>query len=279
MKRAGWTLHELLISMGVFAGVVGITSHLAAGQLRFFRGIGEATAVRSQVGQATTIAAGMLWGVSPGGGDIIVAQDSAIELHLPMGSALTCGGVPGRLTIPVAAATSGNALSAFSEQPEAGDRVLAFFDDSLGATWLALRLSSAPIPGASCAHFPSVTSAWTLESLEQVTVPAGASLRFTRPFRLSLYRASDGRWYLGGKDWNGAADRFNSIQPVAGPLKPYSPDPAQTGLRLLYRDLDGDELTSPVDSHRIASVTVIARGGAGQFEDSSVTVVALRNAR
>lgn len=269
----------MLISMGVFAGVVGITSHLALGQLRFFRGVGEVSAVKNQVGQATTIAAAILWGVSSGDGDIIVAQDSAIELHLPMGSAVQCGGAPGRLTIPVAATTSGNALSAFSEHPEAGDRVLAFFEDSLGATWLTLRASSAPIPGASCAHFPSVTSTWTLELLEQVTVPAGAPLRFTRPFRLSVYRASDGRWYLGGKDWNAASQRFNSIQPVAGPLKAHSPDPARTGLLFLYRNVDGEELTAPIDPHRIASVTIIARGGTGQFEDSSATVVALRNAR
>jgi hypothetical protein len=124
-------------------------------------------------------------------------------------------------------------------------------------------------------------------------VPAGTALRFLRPLRLSLYRASDNRWYLGAKDWNGAAQRFNAIQPLAGPLQPYSADPTKTGLHFGYRDSQDAELPEPVETNRIASVTIVARGestrpvhvaglssaSSGRYLDSTAVTIGLRNSR
>jgi hypothetical protein len=293
VSRRGWTLHETIISLTVMGIVVALAAHMATGQLRFFRGVGEVVALRTQIGHAGAIATSVLWGASSAGGDITVAQDSAIELQTTIGSAVACEGTPGRVTIPAAAASPGNALAAFVASPNEGDRVMAFFEDSLGATWLGLHATSAPSSGGGCVHFPGISATWSVELREPITVPAGTALRFMRPLRLSLYRASDNRWYLGAKDWNGAAERFNSIQPLAGPLQPYSADPTKTGLHFGYRDNHGAALPEPVETNRIASVTIVARGESprpvrvaglrsgpsGRYSDSAAVTIALRNSR
>lgn len=291
--RHGWTLHEMLISMCVLSGVLALAAHMATEQLRFFRGVGDVAGLRGQVGQASAIVASVLWSVSPGAGDIAVAQDSALEIRMVTGTAVVCGSEPGRLTIPAPVAARGNALSAFVETPEAGDRVWTLFDDSLGTSWLALTASASATTGGSCPFFPQVAATWTLPLQEPVTAPVGAPLRFTRPFRLSLYRGSDGRWYLGARDWNGESGQFNTIQPVAGPLSGYSENRSSTGLLFVYRDAAGAVLSSPVETSRIASVTVISRAASGRpvrmrgmgsassavLVDSTVVTVALRNSR
>jgi hypothetical protein len=272
---------------------MGLVAHMAIGQLRFFHGVGEVVALRGQIGHANAIVAGVLWSASSAGGDIVVAQDSAIEVRMSIGTAIACESALGRAVIPAAAVTSGNALAAFVEAPDTGDRVTALFEDSLGATWLTLHVALPPVAGGGCPTFPTVAATWTIALQEQLGVPAGAALRFTRPIRLSLYRATDARWYLGAKTWNAATQRFNVIQPVAGPLNPYSSNPATTGFLLTYRDDTGAELPPGAEPTRIASVTIVTRaqstrpvrtGGLlskarGVYEDSVAVIVALRNAR
>ncbi len=279
MTRKGWTLHEMIISLVVLGGVLALAAHVASGHLRLFREIGEAAALRRQVGQASAVAVAILSHASAAGGDIALALDSAIEIHSPIGTALTCGADAGRVVIPASDARAGNTLAAFAEPPRPGDGLYAFFDDSVGATWLAFHVAAGISPAAGCAHFPGVASVWTLELREQVVIPAGAPLRFTRPIRLSIYRGGDSKWYLGARDWNGADGRFNIVQPVAGPLRPYHTDPDSTGLLFIYRDAAGATLEAPFDPARIASITITARAAASRFDDSGTLTVALRNAQ
>jgi len=267
----------MLISLGVMSGVMALAAHLASGQLRFFRNAGELAALRGQIGQASTIASSVLRGVSSAAGDITVALDSAIEVHAPIAAAFVCASTPGRVTIPEP--TLGNTLASFIEGPDVGDRMSTLFEDTLGATWLTFQVAEPSVPGGVCPYFPEVASTRTLVFRELVTLPAGAALRFTRPVRLSLYRGSDSRWYLGVRDWNGESQRFNAIQPVAGPLKSYSQDSGTTGLQFWYRDGGGAVLLPPVDPTRIASITIVSRAALGQFDDSTSVTVALRNAR
>jgi len=267
----------MLISLGVMSGVMALAAHLASGQLRFFRNAGELAALRGQIGQASNIAASVLRGVSSAGGDIAVALDSAIEVHAATAVAFVCASTPGRVTIPEP--TLGNTLASFMERPDVGDRMSALFEDTLGVTWLTFHVAEPGTSGGVCLYFPDVPSTRTLVIREPVTLPTGAALRFTRPVRLSLYRGSDSRWYLGLRDWNGEWQRFNAIQPVAGPLKSYSQDSGRTGLQFMYRDRGGAVLLPPVDPTRIASITVVSRAALGQFDDSTAVTVALRNAR
>lgn len=293
LRRFGWTLHEMLISMGVLGIVLGLVSHAATGHLRFFRGVGEVVALKGQVENASNIVANALWDASPGAGDIVVAQDSALELRASIGTAIVCASTAGHVTFAAPTATRGNVLSAFFEMPDIGDRAAVLFSDSLTATWLTMRVATPPVTGAACPAFPSVSATWSIALQEQLVVPEGSVLRITRPFRFSLYRASDGRWYLGGKSWNAEAQRFNSIQPIAGPLLPYAAKPETTGLLFVYRDSTGAVIAPDVDPAAIASVTVISRAQSTRptalagfasdrnrrYRDSTAATIMLRNSR
>ena len=269
----GFSVHELLISLTVMGVVFGLTTHFALQQTRVFRYVDEVGRQRSQLEQITEIVRNVLVNVSPSTGELLVAQDSALEVRATIGTAFVCSGQPGRVVVPAPGASAGAISSAFLRSPAPGDRVSALFSDSTGATWLHLQVSSWPIPEGLCSVNPQIQATWSISTLEPTSLPPGTPLRFTRPLRLSLYRSSDNRWYLGAKDWNGEGGHFNGIQPVAGPLLGHEDD-ARSGLRFEFRDSQGEMIGAPVDGARVASVIVVARVSA----DSMTAVVRLTNA-
>lgn len=290
--KRGWTLHEMIISLAVTGGVLALVVHAALGQLRFFHGVGEIADLRGQLAQTTLVPRALLWGASSAGGDITVARDTAIELAVGIGSAVVCESAPGWIIIPTAA-PAGNSLSAFAESPQQDDRIAALVEDSVGATWINFRVATAPTSGSGCPRFPAASGGLRIGLVEQISIPEGTPLRFLRPMRLSLYRASDGRWYLGARDWNAAAQRFNTIQPVAGPLDASESPGGTSGLRFQYFDSRGAEIGDGSEPRLIAGVRITAYGTsqaavrmggttttpAERIVDSSVTEIALRNAR
>ena len=273
MKR-GFSVHELLISLTVMSVVFAVATHFATQQTRFFRGVAEVHAVRSQLDHVTEIVRNVLANVSPATGELLVAQDSALEVRVTTGTSFVCSSVPGRLDIRAPSASSEGDVSAFARSPSPGDRISALLSDSLGVTWLHLQVASPPGAQELCAYNPEMGKTWSIATVEPMTLPPGAAVRFVRPLRLSLYRSSDNRWYLGARDWNGDALRFNAIQPVAGPLLRYQDGPG-SGLRFLYHDNQGRQLVPPVDPATVASVSVVARAAT----DSLWAVVRLPNAR
>lgn len=271
--RRGFTLPELLVSLTVMSVVFSLATHFALRQIRFFRDAGDADAARSQLAQVTEIVRGVLADVSPPTGELLVAQDSTLEVRLTIGTSFVCRDAVDRVVFPLIAPPASGGASAFVRSPAPGDRLSALFSDTAGATWLHLEVASSPTPETPCGAVTGVDTTRSVTTVEPMALPAGTALRFTRPLRLSIYRSSDGRWYLGARDWNAESRRFNAIQPVAGPLLPYDDD--APGLRFLYKDGQGESLEQPVDVGRIASVIVAARTST----DSMVAVVRLRNAR
>jgi type II secretory pathway pseudopilin PulG len=291
MKSGGWTLPEMLISLVITGGIFALAAHHAVSQLRAFDGVATVAGMRGQLAHANGIAARALWGVAPVAGDITQALDSAIEFQAPTGTAVACAATPGQLVVP-AAERRGNTLSAFWDLPDFGDRAHVFFDDSVGTGWLTVHVAAPAIPGPACPRLGVFSTGWLIQLREPVVVPEGAVVRFTRAVRYSLYSASDSRWYLGARDWNEGAARFNAVQPVAGPLRPYSPLAERSGLVFRYWDRDGQELPSPPSAPAIALVSVTSRGEADRalripgrsgfgraYVDSSESRVALRNAQ
>jgi hypothetical protein len=290
VNRRAFTVHEMLVSLVVMSAAVGLAAHAAVGLLRFYHGVGEIVAVRSHTAEVGAIVAGALWGVSAANGDVRAATDSALEVLAPSGAAAVCDAAPGQVTIP-ASTPRGNALAAFDQPAEAGDVAHIMVSDSAGARWVSATVVDAGGEAGPCAAFPAAVAARRLYLDAPLLVPRGSVLRVARPVRLSHYRASDG-WYFGVRDWNGVTQRFNTIQPVAGPLEPHSADKSRSGLVFRYADHAGQELTPPVAVERIARVDVVTRararrpvrvdglaGSVSGFADSSVTVVALRNGR
>lgn len=277
LSRGGWTLHEMLISLCVMSGVFAIVAHQALTQTRLYSGIQNATLAREHRAQASAIAGRILWSISPSAGDVTVAMDSALQVEMPLGASVVCASAPGMVVMAAPAPHRGAVLAAFSDAPEAGDRLAALFHDSAGTTWLHFRVASTPTM-AQCGRFPTA-SGWQLSLLEPITLPEGTALRLSRPLRLSLYRASDNRWYLGAKEWNGEQQRFNTIQPIAGPYDRYDRDPARSGFAFRYADRSGQELSLPFETARVATVMIAARSTVGQTTDSGTITVALRNAQ
>ena len=273
-RRRGWTLHEMLISLCVMSGVFAIVAHQALTQLRLYGGITRTTVAREHRAQAEAIAERLLWALSPG--DIAVAQDSALQFDMQVGATVVCASAPGTVTVAAPSIGGGVVLSGFNYVPEPGDRLAALFHDSLGTTWLSFRLASAPL-AMPCARF--AVPGWQLALVESIALPEGAALRVLRPVRLSLYRASDSRWYLGAKEWNAPLNRFNSIQPVSGPYARYDPDPRRSGLAFIYADRAGLRLEAPVDASRIARISIFARPLDADSADAGATTIALRNVR
>lgn len=267
----------MLISLCVMSGVFAIVAHQALTQTRLYSGIQQATLAREHRAQAGAIAGRILWGISPQAGDLTVALDSALQVEMPIGASVVCASASGMVVMAAPALQRGAVLAAFSDTPEPGDRLAALFHDSLGTTWLHFRVASTPT-SAPCARFPAAPG-WQLSLLEPITLPEGAALRLSRPLRLSLYRASDNRWYLGAKEWNGEQQRFNTMQPIAGPYDRYDRDPARSGFAFRYADRWGQELVPPFEAARVATVMIAARAKVGQASDSATVSVSLRNAQ
>jgi hypothetical protein len=280
----------MIISLGVMSVAVGLAAHASVVQLRFFRGAGEIVATGSQAGAVGAVVAAALWEVSPSGGDVVFASDSALEIRIAVGSAVVCEGIPGRVTVPVPA-PRGNTLSAFAGWPEPGDVLDVFVVDSLGAGWLRASVESvATVTG--CPTFPHAAESLALTLREPFVLPAGSLVRMSRPLRLNHYRASDGLWYFGVRDWNSAALRLNTVQPVAGPLEPHSADPGRSGLAFQYFDSAGTRMADPIDPTRVALIEVRVRARSRRpvvvagmvhpdaaYIDSSSTFIGFRNAR
>lgn len=280
----------MLISLAVTAGIFVLASNAALGHLRFFRGTGEIVRLRSQLGHASGIAASVLRGVDAPQ-DILVAQDSAAEVFAAYGVAFACDTDTGRATFPAPASDPPGAVAAFGDTPQPGDVVRILVVDDSGAGWVAARVAAAPVSGGPCARFPAAASTWTVSLVEPFVVPAGAAMRFARRTRVSSYRASDGRWYLGVREWNGSLERFNTVQPVAGPLRSHAADAASTGFRFSWTDSAGAPAGAAPDG--IATAIVVTRGesvrparvaglwsrAAPWYGDSAVSAVTFRNRR
>ena len=85
--------------------------------------------------------------------------------------------------------------------------------------------------------------------------PAGTPVRITRWERWVVYRASDGRWYAGIRDFSPATSRFLAAQPIAGPFLRGAGAGPRTGFR--YFDAAGNMLVADGTNERgIARVRV-----------------------
>ena len=292
--RAGFTLVEMVVSLALTGIVLGMVGAISLRQQRIFADLAEQTAAAARLREASTILPIQLRAASPL--DIREARDTALEFRATIASAVVCDTTASALVLaPVVDRDA--TLASIVVPIEAGDSVWLFTNDAAGERWRGFAIVAAGTrePGRCGDAGPFLTNAQLHASRVTVSIspsPAsavGAPLRVTRPMRYSLYRAGDGAWYLGERDWSNADARFNTIQPVAGPYLA----PAAGGLVFRYIDSTGGALTSPViDRGAIAAVAVEMRsqtanatrvlGSAathGPRVDSTVLMVALRNRR
>lgn len=295
--RAAYTLAELLVALTIGGVTLAIVTSIAVRQQRTFADLADAAALSAQLHDVRAILPLDVRSIAPAAGDIRDASDTAFEFRMGVASAVVCDTVSPNVVILAPATSASSSLTSVAVPIEANDTLWALAANDSTEDWrpaqvTAVGTAAAGSCGAGGPLLDDVARSTTRTSLA-LSAPIGASgtpVRVTRPVRYSLYRASDGAWYVGQRDWNNSTLKLNAIQPVAGPFL----SAAQGGLRFTFSDSTGAVLRSPVANRAsIATVRVDVRGqtrnvqrafgsphvaGASGIDSSSVTV-RVRNRR
>ena len=298
--RDGFTLAELLVAMAVAGIVLGILTAVSVREQRAFADLTEQAVVAAQLREAAAVLPVDLRALSPAAGDIRDARDTAIEVRATIASAVACDTVTGAIVLAPARTDAASYASSFASV-SAGDTAWLLTPADSDDAWAPYAVASVAASAAGqCApggpQLDAAAAAAPRTKIALVGVApaaraafAGVPLRITRPVRYSVYKASDGDWYLGERDWNAASLRFNIVQPVAGPMRPA----AAGGLTFTFRDSAGASLTVPAGDLRLSrrididlraqtkhgtrSLRGATAGSSAPHVDSAHVVLTLRN--
>ena len=298
--RYGVSLAELVVVVAL-AGLVGgaVTVTINRQQL-FYRGAAELHYAREGVRDAMEVMSTDIRAMSVSD-TIGLRADSAIEFFAGIGSSVVCQSVGNQIGLP-ARHPEANSLSAFLVEPDTGD-IAAFYTHSGQGhpDWERHRISgfSSRSLAGSCPASSDFSAQPDLEAAMTgfvVTladplpdgIKAGVPVRFLRRARYSLYRAGDGRWYLGYRRCNALGpSTCGPVQPLSGPYSGYSADSRVTGLGFEYFDSHGQPLGTSESPLLLARVDITARSepsprmgtsGQGRKISQSATIsVAVRN--
>lgn len=273
MRRA-FTAIELITALTVLAVVLALVVRAATAHERLQRTLALARTGTRAAQQAVAILAASLSPLAFDDIELMSVSDSALEFQALVGAAVGC--VSGGFVHLGAASDTGAAVTSFFSPPQVGDRVLLLDESSEPPRWTVAGVDGVTSGGPPC----DLAGPRDGQTLHLSRTPAGGplvALRVERLTRFDLYRSGDGDWYLGMREWNAQANRFNGVQPVAGPLAPYHVDPARTGLRFAFVDAAGRDLPPPAAlaaGARTLRITARSRDAA----DSAERIVGLRNA-
>jgi hypothetical protein len=298
--RRGISLAELLVVMaiaGVIGGAVTVTLNR---QQRFYRGAAELHYVRENVRDAMEVLSTDIRGMSVAD-TVRLGADSAIDFFANIGSSVVCQINGTDVGLPAVHA-SASSLSALLVEPDSGDIALFYARSERGGEeWQRRRIAGfgARALASSCPVASGMSQQSELDAGARgfvVTVASplasdvrvGSPVRFVRRGRYSLYRASDGQWYLGYRRCNAeGAAACGAIQPVSGPYRPYSSDPPASGLLFEYFDANGQGLDPAASPLALARVDITARSESAhrltlgvrsdRIMDSAKVSLAIRN--
>jgi len=309
--RPGLTLVELMISMVLLGLMGGLIVGFLLKQQRFYTGTNEILLTRTQVRQASVMMPSDLRAIYPAGGDIYTMTDTSIEFRSTFGGSFLCSTdvVNSKLITPPQTLAKNSLLSVWTQTPTIGDSLALYVENTnpgpLDDTWSVHKITAIGMNFSNAA--PGCTSAsglmkstdvnagnpsyiFTISPTQAATVTPGAAIRFFKKVHYSLYKSpTDNLWYLGYYDCRtGRVPVCNSIQPIAGPLRPYvAGQPEQAGLRFTYYDNTGAVTATRANVTRISILlqgegtkTIQLVGGSAQtFRDSMRVEVGLRNWR
>jgi hypothetical protein len=298
--RDGLSLAELVVVVAL-AGLVGSAIAVTINrQQLFYRGASDLYYAREGVRDAMEVISTDIRAMSVSD-TVRLRTDSAIEFFAVIGSSVMCQSVGNEIGLPARHAEA-NSLSAFLVEPDTGDIATFYTRSAEGREeWERHRItgfSSRSLAG-SCppssgffaqSDMDAATTGFvvTLADPLPAGIKAGVPVRFLRRARYSLYRASDGHWYLGYRRCNAVgASACGPVQPLSGPYGPYSADGRISGLDFEYFDANGRPLGSSDSPLMLARVDITARsersqriatsGQGGGISESATISVAVRN--
>jgi hypothetical protein len=257
-RRRGTTLVELIISLAMTGVVLALASAVLLRQHRVVSDLAGRADLAARLRDGAGPLLAQLRTLSPA--DLRDTRDTALEVRATIASAVVCDTIATALVL--APAEQEQRFAAVAAPIVAGDSVWAL--DAGTGDWRPLRILSVGtrIPGTCAALGPRLAGAAlsspriTISVMPPLGPLIGVPVRVTRPVRYSVYRAGDGAWYLGEKDWNNQAGRFDGVQPIAGPYLA----PADGGVAFRYRDSLDRPLTDPVDRNAVRLLRVELRG-------------------
>ncbi len=269
LNRRGVTLAELLVALTMGAIALGGATRSVARQHRFATDGSARTQSGEQSWAAMAAMAAELRNLAPQDLVASASSDTALQLRssVAVGSLCALGG--SRLAL---SRLDGSGPADVASPIRVGDSLWTF--DSDGA-WRGHRIEDVAT-GTGCgsagagAGYPIVTSTLT-DSLT-----SGVVVRVTRPVRYAFYKASDGRWQLGYREWLETSAKFGVTQPLAGPFV-MAAGARRTGFS--YFDSAGQRLMMPAeDGIARVRVSVLAPqvGGVSQPLADSVDVALRR---
>ena len=289
-RGRGSTLLELLVVLVLLAMVGGAIMRVAVGQRRFLDAVQQVMETHRTAQEGADIPRQELRAVAAASGGIYYMAADRVEFRSVIGTSVLCDADSSRTTVSIPDRLAWSGLTSWIVAPREGDTMLVFdaASDSVPPRWRVHALATAPAPGGRCPVASGIARTTAEESAAltfqlapplELTAGAGAPLRFFRRARYQLYRAGDGRWYLGFLDCAPARSvPCSTIQPVSGPF-------ASGGVGFVFRDSTGAVTADPshvvridVLSHAKSNASLRAMGFAlGIYSDSILASVALRN--
>jgi hypothetical protein len=263
-RRGGYSVLEMLVTLTLGGIVIAGVGAIGFRQQRFQRDVVTVVERLEQVEQATALVPISVRAISPGEGDIsaAAARDTSLEFRATIATAIVCDSGHGSVVL-APTGTDQPHLASVLTRPDAGDTAWALIVSGIVESWRPYPITGVVDSTTSC--ILTGVPPWpdqaprrsiTLRLSSPVAVGSGGIVRITRPWRYSIYKSSDGDWYLGARDWNAATMRFNTIQPVSGPFR----SAAGRGLTFVYSDSSGVTIPAgATDTHAIALVRVTFR--------------------
>ena len=324
-RRRGMTLVEIMVALVLLGIVSGVIMRVIMRQQRFYTGVNQIMSQRSQLRQATAVLPVDLRSLSSVGDDILAAYDSSMEFMVNVGTGAVCEIVDNKnqVAMPPDTLWNGQDITSWygNAEPDPEDEDVAYsvyiYDDSvtLGNEddyWKKYNLVDIHHDASKCtAMYTSIGDVGKLRPILEVADPdgitdpvnggalsqyigVGAPVRIARRVKYSLYKASDGKWYLGFARFLKSTMNYEAPSPVSGPYDPYAS--SGSGVRFRYYDVDGNEIASGADKtnrEKIARVDMMVRartsanvraagiqnGADQQYRDSLAVSVMLRNRR
>jgi hypothetical protein len=255
LTRRGTSLVELVIALALAGLVLGTAAASLLRQQRSARWVGALGGSESQMRPLAQLLPAELAPLDAAAGDVAAgeASDSTLQLRAVVASSLACDSAAA-VVVLVPDAAPGVAIAGVARAPVAGDSVWLHPSDSVG--WLSRRVVGVTRASTGCSAPPALAGgAYRLALDAPADVPGGTPLRVTRQERYAVYKAGDGRWYLGIRAWSASTGSFAAPQPLAGPFVRSVPGGGITGFR--YFDSAGAPLVPDGSNERaIARVRV-----------------------
>jgi prepilin-type N-terminal cleavage/methylation domain-containing protein len=249
--RRGFTLVEIVVSLGLTLIIAGAVYRLVTGAQRLSQAQEAQLSLQSTVRAGILVAGNELRGLSTVSGgaafqnDIVSMAPNGITYRASRGVGFLCQAPTGtQLRI----ARTG--FSGFRDPQPGRDVVYVFRAGASPAgeedTWLPLGIVSITTSTACPPGFGAGITIATSGSGWPPEISAGTPIRFFELMELKAYQ-SEGQWWLGTR----SVSSGEVIQPIAGPLS--GPD----GFQLRYLSRSGSQT---IDPSAVASIRITLRG-------------------